>query len=645
MWFHLHLIPLQQGTQIPTASWPAYEEGHFYAELDSQPSNNHSPPSAPQQLRIKFRNGTFFARQDSADRVLRINSAPVPALQDVPLLQSDLIELGRAPCDKYNRAFTCRVDLSCSTSAAPDFPGPFTHTASRIQVSYAWIDDIGRALDDSARHYGYLTPCPPLRPAAFKFTDCTVITTSALPRREDAPLPAFFPHVPTSTSSTPTPSYEVTIGFAPSADSSSASSTQVLAPPSSRPSTPPLTASSLLRSLSPSPPPAFLSTPSKSRSGTSVLTSPSTSPRRSASRATTSSCPATPSSSESSPTDEATLKLDSFSATSSGPNITSILRFPSVTAAKLPSSTCEGVSFSPPSSLSAPKPVTASDFPDDLPLALSHCSSVSASDSDRTATEARSFVADCPGSVPYGQLLPILRSRSASRETPSSPSAAPTGLHTSSAQHAPPSPLSTLRDRASPLNLNSVDTAIRRVSQAWITLRHHYLSGPVVPRRISPSRASSGVVPPQPQRPLPATSVRSLSSAELALSRVGAALQDCLVARAEEEHIRGTQIDIRCSEILSGDGCRPVVVSVDGTTAVSSPRSRRDLSDSPVVFGSLHSPSSVPSRTRSCLRALPSVTGLFLQSGLFAIPPPLRVLLFPLATISAPLTCQRPLLH
>ncbi|KAE8245469.1 hypothetical protein A4X13_0g5898 [Tilletia indica] len=269
MWFHLHLIPLQPGTQVPTASWFAHEEGHFFVELNSQPDDIHNPFIAHPQLKIIFRKGTFFARQDSADSALRINGALTPIHQDLPLLQSDLVELGRARSDRYNRAFTYRIDLSCSPSTLPAFPTPFTHTASRSQISYAWIDDMGRAIDDSARHYGYKNPCPPLRPAAFSFTDCTVITNSLLPRGEDAPLPAFFPHVPPSPMSASTPSYAVHINFAPPAGSSSTTS----APVQTHASPPPLSPSSASTTSVPSTPVA--SATSSTSIPTSVLTSPS----------------------------------------------------------------------------------------------------------------------------------------------------------------------------------------------------------------------------------------------------------------------------------------------------------------------------------------------------------------------------------
>ncbi|KAE8214022.1 hypothetical protein CF319_g9122 [Tilletia indica] len=235
MWFHLHLIPLQEGREVPTASWPAYEDGHFFIQLPSGLDDAHPPSPASQPLQILFKTGSYFVRPGGPDSTVRINGIPVPPGEDTPLLQSDLFQFGCSPAGKYIPSFTCRIDLGCSLSASPAFPGPYTHITSNMKFSSSLIcfDDAGRALDDSARHYGHKSPCPPLRPAAFSFIDCTVSTSSLLPRRDDAPLPAFFPHVPTSPVSALTPSYDVTIRFAPRTTPPSAASVPLLAPTSS----------------------------------------------------------------------------------------------------------------------------------------------------------------------------------------------------------------------------------------------------------------------------------------------------------------------------------------------------------------------------------------------------------------------------
>ncbi|KAE8227489.1 hypothetical protein CF326_g7560 [Tilletia indica] len=269
MWYHLHLIPLQQGTEVPTASWPAYEDGHFFIKLASGSDDAHPPSPASQSFQILFRTGTYFVRQGSSGSTVRINGTAVSLGVDTPLLQSDLIEFGCAPARKYRPSFTCRIDLNCSPSPLPAFPGPYTHTTSNLKLSSICFDDIGRALDDSARHYGHKHPCPPLRPAAFSFTECTVTTSSLLPRQDDAPLPAFFPHVPTSSVSASTPSSQITISFAPPAGSSLASSAPVLPLPTSPPLSP--SSSSTTSVLSP----AFVPTSRSIPTPTSVSTSPS----------------------------------------------------------------------------------------------------------------------------------------------------------------------------------------------------------------------------------------------------------------------------------------------------------------------------------------------------------------------------------
>ncbi|KAE8222670.1 hypothetical protein CF326_g8333 [Tilletia indica] len=206
MWFHLHLIPLQLGTEVPSASWPAHEDGYMLVHLASTPNQTDIPSSAAEQLKISFCKGTFFVQQDGQHSSVRINGSPLPIGPDgTPLLQSDLLELRRTSDNKYSRVFTCRVDLSSSSTSTPVFPGPYTHTASRSHPSYAWTDDIGRAVDDMARHHGHSTPCPPLLPAAFEFTRPVITTASLFPRRPHDANPVVSRHALTSQRASPPP--------------------------------------------------------------------------------------------------------------------------------------------------------------------------------------------------------------------------------------------------------------------------------------------------------------------------------------------------------------------------------------------------------------------------------------------------------
>ncbi|KAE8220093.1 hypothetical protein CF326_g8813 [Tilletia indica] len=202
MWYHLHLIPLQEGTEVPTASWPAREEGHFPVLVSPHHDGELLNASAPS---IFFKLGTLYIRQDGQVRSIRVNGSELACARDRPLLQSDIIELNRAEEGSYRSETSCRVDLSCSSSSSINYPGPYSLLSSDPKTcpAYAWTNDFTRALDDQSRHHGYKSPCPPLKPAAFTFGVCTVTTTTLFPRTSRDPSPVTYHHIPISVSRSP----------------------------------------------------------------------------------------------------------------------------------------------------------------------------------------------------------------------------------------------------------------------------------------------------------------------------------------------------------------------------------------------------------------------------------------------------------
>ncbi|KAE8216134.1 hypothetical protein CF319_g8953 [Tilletia indica] len=539
MWYHLHLIPLQQGTEVPTASWPAYEDGHFFIKLASGSDDAHLPSPASQPLQILFRTGTYFVRQGGSDSTVRINGKPISPGADAPLLQSDLIEFGCTQARKYNPSLTCRIDLGCSPSPLPAFPGPYTHITSNMKFTSICFDDVGRALDDSARHYGYKSPCPPLRPAALSFADCTVINSSPLPRRDDAPLPAFFPHVPTSPVSTSNPSYEVIIGFAPRVGSSSApvsaSPPSLSLAPSSACST-----SVLTSVLSPSPYVDALPTTSSSIPSTSpIITSISIAPSPTASSSEDPTSSSQPSASPSPPlTSRSAAAVSTASAavstSSSADDILSSV-IPSSHPFSIRPSVSEGASSlrgltmdstsSSAVSPGSPCPSSSSTIPSASNVAL-HSTSDSAS---------ASF------GLPYGDLLQQLHRSSSPALDPAAafspqPSSAPDSISATAAPYRPPlasddssSPIPPTATRSSS---STVDIALARIRSAWMLLRRQVMSETgSADRTMLRGRAGDASVPFPPGQAQRSACVLSV---DLALQRVSAALRSSSAMRLQQ---------------------------------------------------------------------------------------------------------------
>ncbi|KAE8248974.1 hypothetical protein A4X13_0g5395 [Tilletia indica] len=473
MWYHLHLIPLQTGTEVPSTSWPAHEDGHCFLQPVSHPNDDHSSVLPTRRLNISFNKGTFFIRPDDDARVIRINGSPIPLDKDTPLLQSNIVELRFAPDGSYSRAFTCRVDLSASPTPLPVFPGPYTHTASSCSLSYAWLADIDRALDDSARHYGYKTSCPPLRRAAFELTECTVIAPSFLPRQDQRPdpLPAIFRHVPTSSADIPAGSAQTTVRFASPVCSSTFNDSPTTAMS-------PAPSASLPAPFHPSP--ASPSTAVSALStGTSVLTSPLPSPPLTHTASTVGSSPPSPA-----PPSSPSPVLESAGT--------------SYTFADVPSAS--GDSDAAPSASAEISIVTGIDpFP-------------------RSASESPT-VCDPPVATPYGTLLDKLRCRGPALKTecdimPPDPDLVAPG--SSSFQSV---------DRSSfASSATSADIALSRVRQAWLDLRRQAVSttiGPSCAILASPRAVGS------PQK----CQSDSHKSVDVALMRVAAGLQDSIFDR------------------------------------------------------------------------------------------------------------------
>ncbi|KAE8222588.1 hypothetical protein CF326_g8349 [Tilletia indica] len=200
MWFHLHLIPLQQGTAIPTVSWPAHDTGYAFLQRISSPGNVPSPP--PQSgIKVIFRLGTFKVCEDAAVSHIRIDGVQHPCGVDYPLREGTIIELDRSVDHPYDPAASYRVDLTTSSSATPSFPGPYSFCPAAQAPNYAWSDDIRRGLNDSTRYHSCRSECPPLQPPAFVFGNCEIATGSVIPRRSDAPSPVstLFSPPPSST--------------------------------------------------------------------------------------------------------------------------------------------------------------------------------------------------------------------------------------------------------------------------------------------------------------------------------------------------------------------------------------------------------------------------------------------------------------
>ncbi|KAE8223158.1 hypothetical protein CF319_g3765 [Tilletia indica] len=207
MWYHLHLIPLSQGTSIPTVSWPAFDEGYALLQLAPQPGAAVGPPRPV--IRISFRMGTFHVRINDDASCIRVQGVQQSCGVDHPLHQGYLLELGRGDNQPYSPATSCRVDLTTSDSSLPKFPGAYSFSAAAQPPPYAWSDDFGRALNDSSRYYSCKSSCPPLQPSAFDFGACVITTRSMLPRRPDAPCPI-------ATSFNPPPSSLQAGSFVPS---------------------------------------------------------------------------------------------------------------------------------------------------------------------------------------------------------------------------------------------------------------------------------------------------------------------------------------------------------------------------------------------------------------------------------------------
>ncbi|KAE8231100.1 hypothetical protein CF326_g3887 [Tilletia indica] len=188
MWYHLHLIPLQQGTVIPTVSWPAHDTGYVFLrhspQLDAAPDSNSQPIT-----KILFTMGTFSILQEAETSHVRIDGIQQPCGVGHHLREGSIVELDRSADQSYNIATSCRVNLTTSESAALKFPGPYTFSPAARAPHYAWSDDFGRGLNDSSRYYACTPECPTLQSSSFGLEGCVLTTHSVLPRRPDAPLP------------------------------------------------------------------------------------------------------------------------------------------------------------------------------------------------------------------------------------------------------------------------------------------------------------------------------------------------------------------------------------------------------------------------------------------------------------------------
>ncbi|KAE8215295.1 hypothetical protein CF319_g9022 [Tilletia indica] len=142
--------------------------------------------------------GTFFIRQDGLKSTTRINGSQLPSTSERPLLQGDLVELGRDIDSAYDPNLSFRVDLGTSTSPLSSFPGPYTHHPSSSAPIYAWNDDLRRALDPALSSHSLGSVNAPPHPAAFELGDAVCTTSSLFPRRPEDPLPIITAHVSTS---------------------------------------------------------------------------------------------------------------------------------------------------------------------------------------------------------------------------------------------------------------------------------------------------------------------------------------------------------------------------------------------------------------------------------------------------------------
>ncbi|KAE8239736.1 hypothetical protein A4X13_0g8092 [Tilletia indica] len=495
MWFHLRLVPLRTGTEIPSVSWPAREEGHLSVQHSS-----HFRYTSPLDASIHFRQGTFYIRQEDMQSTIRVNGVQLPSRTDQPLNQSDIVELNRPSTGAYCADLSFRVDLSCSSSSAPIFPGPYSLVPSRARPTYAWFDDFDRALDDQARHYGSSRPCPPLQTAAFALGECIITTSNLIPRPAEAPYPltrSSPPCPPTnicSTSSSPPDplqppgSTSVSTSVLPITDSVpavlSASSTST--PPSQNsPTSSPLPPSRALpASVSTSP---FL--PSSSPAVTPVSSSPSS---------------IAPSPSHSHPDDGpvSTPYSDILATLRSGQSSTTATVCSTETHAL--SSSCQPCLH---------ESVPASACRSDAPLPSSAPSSIisqSASPSESVMRPMSTFSPD-----PFLPTTTMFI-------TPSIPSTtSPSG------------------------STASVDLALSRVRQAWIALRHDAFTAASALDSGLRSHYEDGVPDGLHSSAIGDT---RLGSANLSLLRVGAALRACLAARL-------------CSSLASVGLSAPAIIS------------------------------------------------------------------------------------
>ncbi|KAE8219759.1 hypothetical protein CF326_g8883 [Tilletia indica] len=266
MWFHLRLIPLRTGTQIPSTSWPAREDGHFPIQ---QASHLHS--TSPSYAAIHFRQGTFYIRQEGVEGSIRVNGVQLTSSTEHPLLQSDIVELNRPPNAAYCADLSFRVDLSCSPSSTPIFPGPYSLVPSRARPTYAWFDDFDRALDDQSRHYGSPRPLPPLQPAVFALGECVITTSNLIPRSAEAPYPIIRPSPPCPPTD---PSSSSSSSLSPLEPPGSTSVSTSVLPSTDSISTAP-SATSNITFTPPPPPPTTTPSPPSTRPGTPCIPSDS----------------------------------------------------------------------------------------------------------------------------------------------------------------------------------------------------------------------------------------------------------------------------------------------------------------------------------------------------------------------------------